>query len=148
MNKADLMGEVRAGRRAARRCSAMAKSTRRRCGRSAIKGGTVCRYHGGLAPQVQRSARQRLQELAEPAIEALRVALDSGDARAVIRAAIAVLDRTGYGPTKAVVVEQAPRENKSAWMKWVTTEELRTIVKITDAATERMNAGEPQKSGW
>jgi hypothetical protein len=32
------------------------------CGNHAIKGGTVCRYHGGSAPQVQAAAKQRLAE--------------------------------------------------------------------------------------
>ena len=125
------------------RCTAKAKGTGERCRRRPHPGATVCVIHGAGAPQVQKSARERLQELAEPAIEALRVALDSGDPRAVIRAAIAVLDRTGYGPTKAVVVEQVEREDASAWMKWATNEEMSAVVDIVHAATARMEAGEP-----
>jgi hypothetical protein len=41
-------------------CTATAKSTRGRCTRPAIAGGTVCRFHGGSAPQVQAAAEQRL----------------------------------------------------------------------------------------
>lgn len=33
-----------------------------RCRRSAIEGGTVCRYHGGKAPQVQAAAATRVAE--------------------------------------------------------------------------------------
>jgi hypothetical protein len=48
------------------RCSAHSKQTGKQCGRTAIPGGTVCRYHGGLAPQVQRKAAERLADLIDP----------------------------------------------------------------------------------
>ena len=41
-------------------CIATAKTSGARCKRTAIPGGTVCRYHGGSAPQVRRSAERRL----------------------------------------------------------------------------------------
>lgn len=41
-------------------CTATAKSSGKRCTRPAIEGGTVCRYHGGGAPQVKRMAERRL----------------------------------------------------------------------------------------
>ena len=43
-------------------CTALAKSTGRRCRSSPIKGGTVCIKHGGAAPQVRAKANRRLQE--------------------------------------------------------------------------------------
>lgn len=43
-------------------CSATAKSTRKQCTRPAIPGGTVCRFHGGAAPQVRAKAEQRETE--------------------------------------------------------------------------------------
>ena len=43
------------------RCRAHAKSSGVRCKRLAIAGGTVCRWHGGGAPQVQAAARRRLE---------------------------------------------------------------------------------------
>ena len=93
--------------KARRRCTAMLSDRSRRCKNAAILGGRVCRVHGGSAPQVKRSARQRLMELAEPAVEALRMALESEDIRAIVRAAIAVLDRTGHHPRQRVEVEDA-----------------------------------------
>lgn len=42
------------------RCSATAKSTGERCTQPSAPGATVCRYHGGAAPQVQAAAARRL----------------------------------------------------------------------------------------
>lgn len=95
-----------------RQCRATAKSTGERCKRRPIIGGTVCRMHGGAAPQVQRSARQRLLAAVEPAIGVL-VDIVEGEVTVVhdmdgkphrvgssdtdrIKAAIEILNRTGY----------------------------------------------------
>lgn len=43
------------------RCSAKSIRSGSQCKKSAILGGTVCRNHGGAAPQVQRKARERLE---------------------------------------------------------------------------------------
>src|SRR5437763_6410607 len=48
-----------AGSRPARPCTATAKSTGKRCRCYAITGGTVCRLHGGAAPQVKYRALLR-----------------------------------------------------------------------------------------
>lgn len=37
-----------------------------RCGRAPIIGGTVCKFHGGGAPQVKRKAQERLEDLIDP----------------------------------------------------------------------------------
>lgn len=37
-----------------------------RCGGPAIPGGTVCRLHGGAAPQVRAKAQERLADLIDP----------------------------------------------------------------------------------
>lgn len=42
------------------RCQATSKSTQLQCRRLPIPGGTVCRTHGGAAPQVIEAARRRL----------------------------------------------------------------------------------------
>lgn len=43
-----------------RQCTATKKGTNRRCTQWAIRGGTVCRYHGGNSPVVQAKAQERL----------------------------------------------------------------------------------------
>lgn len=47
-----------------RRCTATAKSTGERCGHLAMIGATVCRHHGGAAPQVRAAAERRQAETA------------------------------------------------------------------------------------
>lgn len=43
-----------------RRCTARRQRDGEPCGRFAIRGGTVCRLHGGATRQVQRKAKQRM----------------------------------------------------------------------------------------
>lgn len=52
-------------------CSATSKATGKPCGRTAIPGGSVCRYHGGAAPQVKAKAMERLMALQAPAVDTL-----------------------------------------------------------------------------
>lgn len=47
------------------------------CQSWAIKGGTVCRSHGGSAPQVRRAATERLQEARDKALELVVGYIDS-----------------------------------------------------------------------
>lgn len=46
---------------------------RRPCRNDAIRGGTVCNFHGGKAPQVKKAAERRLRQMIEPAIDRLDV---------------------------------------------------------------------------
>lgn len=75
-----------------------------RCEQAPIKGGTVCKTHGGSAPQVRRKAALRLQELIDPAIGVLAremvTAEKSADRQ---RAANSVLDRAGVPRTATVL---------------------------------------------
>lgn len=86
-----------------RQCSAhRADGSGERCRKAAIMGGTVCATHGGRAPQVQKSARERLAELVEPALKGLHKALKSNDLPTIVRASQIVLDRCGFHPTQCV----------------------------------------------
>lgn len=91
-----------------RRCTAKAKATGTRCKSPAISGAPTCRKHGSGAPQVRRKARLRLLELVDPAIATLAremaTAEKSTDRR---QAAIAILDRAGFGASITFEVEDA-----------------------------------------
>ena len=90
-----------------RRCTATANRTGERCGAPAIKGGTVCRMHGGALPQVKKKAKERLLELVDPALAVLhKILTDPNTEDAVkVRAALGTLDRTGFGPGQTITFQ-------------------------------------------
>jgi hypothetical protein len=53
------------------KCVATAKSSGLRCSKPAIPGGSVCKYHGGAAPQVRAKAVQRLSQARDLALDRL-----------------------------------------------------------------------------
>lgn len=89
-----------------RRCKAHSR-TGERCKYPPVPGATVCRFHGGNAPQVRRKAALRLAELVDPAIATMAQVMVDRQARHSdrLRAAENVLDRAGV-PRK-VDVEDA-----------------------------------------
>jgi hypothetical protein len=65
------------------------------CGSKPIRGGTVCRMHGGGAPQVKAKAMERLMALQNPAIDRLAKLIDQEEFPTVAYAASRdILDRT------------------------------------------------------
>lgn len=101
-------GRPKSARADSRRCRAKKRGTDERCGNWAIKGGTVCKYHGGASPQVQRSARLRLMSAVIPSIERLEKERDNAKRPADrIRAAVSILDRAGYGPRVTLELEES-----------------------------------------
>lgn len=92
-----------------RQCAAMSKQSGERCKRAPIRGGSVCKIHGGGAPQVQKSARARLAEEVMPSISRLATERDNDEATPSerIRAATAILDRSGYGPSVGIQLDDA-----------------------------------------
>jgi hypothetical protein len=50
----------------ARRCTAKSSRSGNPCKKAAILGGTVCRTHGGSAPQVKKKALERIEDLIDP----------------------------------------------------------------------------------
>lgn len=93
-------------------CKAQSKSMGRQCGNPAIPGSTVCRVHGGSAPQVRRKAAMRLLELVDPAVATLAKTMVDKDAphAARIRAAENVLDRAGLPRRVDVTDTEAARD--------------------------------------
>jgi len=67
----------------------------------------VCRVHGAAAPQVKKAAKQRLLELVDPALAALHKVLsdENADDGVKVRAALGILDRTGFKPGVNISVE-------------------------------------------
>lgn len=80
------------------RCVAKSKTKGKRCTKHAIPGGTVCRYHGGAAPQVKQKAAERLAALVSPAITTLGKLLRSKQEHVRLKAVQDVLDRNGHRP--------------------------------------------------
>lgn len=91
------------------RCVARSKNTGERCTKPPVPGTTVCRWHGGMAPQTKRKAALRLMELVDPAISTLAREMVNQNATAGerIRAAENILDRTGYPRKTEVDTETA-----------------------------------------
>ena len=84
--------------------------------------------HGGAAPQVQKSARERLAELFEPAITALRNALRSGDHLAAVRAATYISDRVvGRSPLPIEVKDITPAKHEAEDWSRLTDAELELL---------------------
>ena len=67
----------------------------KRCGKPPILGGTVCRMHGGAAPQVKAAALERLKLMQPKALDTLDRLLGREEFPTVQLAAVKdVLDRT------------------------------------------------------
>lgn len=88
------------------KCSAHSKRTSKQCGQWAIPGGTVCKWHGGAAPQVIAAAEKRLLDLRPSAITYLDYLLTQRDfPSAGLGAAKDVLDRTDGKATERVEMD-------------------------------------------
>lgn len=106
------------------RCSAHSKRTGKPCTMPAIAGGTVCRMHGGAAPQVKASAKERLMALQPKAIQTLHDLLNRDEFPTVqLGAARDVLDRTEGKATETLDVTVKKEPSK------MTDEELIALVK-------------------
>lgn len=68
------------------KCAAHSSRTGEPCQKWPIAGATVCRTHGGSAPQVKRKALERLKERQAPAVEVLAQAIDAEEQRSTARA--------------------------------------------------------------
>jgi hypothetical protein len=123
------------------------------CGRPPIPGGTVCRFHGGSAPQTKQAAQRRLLAAADFAIDYLLALLtprppceacgrsDADRDPVVVRACQLVLDRSGFHPS--LTVSHEDRREPSAYTRWLTTAQLKQVAVWLDDAKRRMAAGEP-----
>ena len=71
------------------------------CKAQAIRGATVCRVHGGMAPQVRNAARARILEALDPAAaELVRIALNAKSEQVRVQAIKELFERAGFGEPK------------------------------------------------
>ena|SRR5215467_14418188 len=84
------------------RCHAQAHQTGVQCKKLAIPGGTVCRYHGGAAPQVREAAARYLLSLAYPAAVRIGELIQHKNGMIALAASKDVLDRVGYKAVERV----------------------------------------------
>jgi hypothetical protein len=137
-----------------RQCTATSKGTGDRCKSAPIPGGAVCSRHGGKAPQVQQSARQRLLAMVDPVMGAFEDILNiwsstrcptcgnpTGDPMHVIRVGQLVLDRAGFHPTLTV---QQSTPATPAYFQWLKPEQLAQMTTWMAEAKHAMEQGEPQ----
>lgn len=75
------------------KCTATAKNSGVTCKNEAIPGGTVCRMHGGAAPQVRNAAIKRLHDAVPTAIANLIEKQKSQIESVSLRATQDILDR-------------------------------------------------------
>ncbi len=87
------------------RCKAKSKTSGRQCAQPPIPGGTVCRFHGGAAPQVKMAALARLEHYRDRAAERLCELIELADFPSTSLGAVKdLLDRTLGKPTEKVDV--------------------------------------------
>lgn len=86
------------------------------CKNYALKGTTVCKFHGGSTKHVQKKARERLQDMVDPAISQLYRLLEKPDTSDAdrIRVIQIIMDRTGYHAKSELTVEAKPWEGIAA----------------------------------
>lgn len=74
-----------------------------RCGKEPILGGTVCRMHGGAAPQVRAAALERLKQYQDRALDRLFSLVEQQAYPSTAYQAVRdVLDRTMGKPAESV----------------------------------------------
>lgn len=125
-------------------CTATSKTSQLPCKQPAIPGGTVCRFHGGSAPQVKHAAAIRLAALVQPAIGRLAKSINSKSEGIAFRATQDVLDRLnmrGDALTRMLNPEanRAPQFSVTpemmAKMEELPADDLRTFLRVLEFLT-------------
>lgn len=102
----------------AHQCTAHSKQTHQRCRQPAIRGGAVCRFHGGAAPQVKQKAEERLRALVDPALTRLNELMIQTEYPSVAIAATKdVLDRNLGKATETLAVNHSGRIDIAALIR-------------------------------
>ena len=106
------------------RCKAKSKRSQERCKKDAMKGGTVCRAHGGAAPQVKAKALERIKALVDPAIDRLDATIRDKDHPQSVLASRDILDRAGHKPVDKVETTERHTEDAVMLSQAFSAEEL------------------------
>lgn len=100
-----------------RRCTATNRQGTQ-CARAPIRGGSVCRLHGGGAPQVKQKAEERLRALVDPALTRLNELMVQTEYPSVAIAATKdVLDRNLGKATETLAVNHSGRIDIAALIR-------------------------------
>lgn len=84
-------------------CGKYSRRTGQPCKSLAVLGSTVCRMHGGSAPQVKKAAGDRLALMVDSLIsEMYRIAISDKSSAVRVQAAKDLLDRAGLKPKERV----------------------------------------------
>ena len=121
MNEPDPMDETGIDQRDPRRCTAHNRAGQP-CGKYSMRGGTVCRAHGGAAPQTQAKAQAmvelaelRLRNLAPRAVAELESLVTGAESEQVrLQAANSLVDRS-VGRAKERIQVAAAITVKRPW---------------------------------
>jgi len=94
------------------RCTAHSKRTGDPCGNWSIRGGTVCRKHGGAAKQTREAAARRIFAAADRAAAAIVGLMEDRETPHAVKLAAArdLLDRAGLSMRNELTVEVKPWE--------------------------------------
>lgn len=121
------------------KCTAHSSQTGQPCRNNAIEGATVCRMHGGSAPQVRQKARQRLLEAVDPLMaELIRLALHGESESVRVAATKDALDRAGLNPKMLIESEVTIHDGGD-----VDREIARLAAELAERAEGRTPGGTP-----
>ena len=105
-------------------------------------GGSVCRTHGGAAPQVREAARRRIIALIPKALYTMSEMMSAESEAVRVRAAIDVLDRAGLKAAEqlTIIPQSAPNEELDAAI----IDALRSRGLVTEAMAALQQPQQPQ----
>lgn len=86
-------------------CTAKSKRTAQQCRQPAILRGTVCKMHGGSAPQIRAAAQARLLAMVDPALGKLAKLIQSKADPVALGAVKDILDRAGLKAIERVEID-------------------------------------------
>jgi hypothetical protein len=109
------------------RCSAQRSKGRGQCGAYAIHGATVCRAHGGRAPQVKRKAAERL------ALAEFERKYGGGEPDATADPAGVMLREIGWSSTHVAWLRSKLQEEGAQWADRY-DRERQTLLKLAATA--------------